>query len=48
MGMFSEINAEATAKQLEHIILDLIQGDDWIHDEEVRSIAKQIAKQKLY
>jgi len=45
MGMFGEINAEANAKQLEGIILDLIKGDRW---RECRSAAKGVAKVKLY
>ena len=45
MGMFGEINAEANAKELEGIILDLIKGSDW---SDVRSVARAIAKKKLY
>lgn len=45
MGMFSEANAEANAKQLEGIILDLIKGDRW---RDIRSAARAVAKEKLY
>ena len=45
MGMFSEAAAEATAKQLESIILDLIKGSDW---SDIRSAARGVAKKKLY
>jgi len=45
MGMFSEIAASATAKQLEGIIFDLIKGDRW---GDIRSAARAVAKEKLY
>ena len=45
MGMFGEINAEANAKQLESIILDLIKDSRW---GDVRSAARGVAKEKLY
>jgi len=45
MGLFGEINAEANAKQLESIILDLIKGSRW---GDVRSAARAVAKDKLY
>jgi hypothetical protein len=45
MGMFSEANAEANAKQLEKIILDLIKGNRW---RDCRSAARGVAKEKLY
>jgi hypothetical protein len=45
MGMFSEANAEANAKQLEGIILDLMKGSDW---SDIRSAARAVAKKKLY
>ena len=45
MGMFGEINAEANAKQLESIILDLMKGSRW---GDIRSAARAVAKEKLY
>jgi len=45
MGMFNEIAAEATAKQLETTILNAMHGSDW---SDCRSAVKGFAKKKLY
>lgn len=44
MGMFSEANAEATAKKLEKIILNAMKGGRW---GSIRSAVRGFAREEL-